>query len=92
MLAWESVVEAKALRARGWSISAIARHLQINRRTVRRYLSDEATVGVRRPAGPDGFEPFAGYARAGARNCAHGPDLPLRHRREAGMIRRWRCG
>ena len=63
MLAWESVVEAKALRARGWSISAIARHLQINRRTVRRYLSDEATVGVRRPAGPDGFEPFAGYAR-----------------------------
>jgi transposase len=63
MLAWESVVEAKALRARGWSISAIARHLQINRRTVRRYLSDEATVGVRRPAGPDGFELFAGYAR-----------------------------
>jgi hypothetical protein len=63
MLAWESVVEAKALRARGWSISAIARHLQINRRTVRRYLSDEATVGVRRPAGPDGLEPFAGYVR-----------------------------
>ncbi|HEX3193121.1 MAG TPA: helix-turn-helix domain-containing protein, partial [Streptosporangiaceae bacterium] len=62
MLAWESVVEAKALRARGWSISAIARHLQINRRTVRRYLSDEGTVGVRRPAGPDGFERFAGYA------------------------------
>ena len=29
----------------------------------RAYLSDEATVGVRRPAGPDGFEPFAGYAR-----------------------------
>jgi hypothetical protein len=45
MLAWESVVEAKALRARGWSISAIARHLQINRRTVRRYLSDEAAGG-----------------------------------------------
>ena len=62
MLAWESFVEAKALRARGWTISAIARHLEINRRTVRRYLSDEATPGVRRPAGPDGFEPFAEYA------------------------------
>src|SRR5436305_14591794 len=62
MLAWESFVEAKALRARGWTISAIARHLEINRRTVRRYLSDEATPGVRRPAGPDGFDPFAEYA------------------------------
>ena len=63
MLAWESVVEARALRSRGWSISAIARHLEINRRTVRRYLSDEVVVGVRRPAGPDGFARFVDYAR-----------------------------
>jgi transposase len=63
MLAWESVVEARALRSRGWSISAIARHLEINRRTVRRYLSDEVVVGVRRPVGPDGFAPFVDYAR-----------------------------
>jgi transposase len=62
MLAWESVVEARALQARGWSISAIARHLQINRRTVRRYLSDEVVVGVRASAGPGGFDPFVGYA------------------------------
>jgi transposase len=63
MLAWEPVVEARALHARGWTISAIARHLQINRRTVRRYLSGEVEVGKRRPAGPDEFERFAGYAR-----------------------------
>ena len=63
MLAWEPVVEARALHARGWTISAIARHLQINRRTVRRYLSGEVEVGERRPAGPDEFERFAGYAR-----------------------------
>ena len=62
MLAWEPVVEARALHARGWTISAIARHLQINRRTVRRYLSGEVEVGERRPAGPDEFERFAGYA------------------------------
>lgn len=63
MLAWEPVVEAKALRARGWTISAIARHLEINRRTVRRYLSGEVVPGQRRPAGPDQFAPFAEYAR-----------------------------
>ena len=63
MLAWEPVVEARALHARGWTISAIARHLQINRRTVRRYLSGEIEVGERRPAGPDPFERFTGYAR-----------------------------
>src|SRR5215213_10284854 len=65
MLAWEPVVEARALalHARGWTISAIARHLQINRRTVRRYLSGEVGVGKRRPAGLDGFERFVGYAR-----------------------------
>lgn len=31
-------VEAKALRARGWSISAIARHLGRDRKTVRAYV------------------------------------------------------
>ncbi len=63
MLAGESVVEAKAPQARGWTISAIVRHLKINRRTVRRYLSDDVVVGVRRPAGPDAFGPFVEYTR-----------------------------
>jgi transposase len=63
MLAWEPVVEAKALRARGWTISAIARHLQLNRRTVRNYLTGQVTPGKRRAIGPDVFEPFTEYAR-----------------------------
>src|SRR5215213_9167908 len=70
MLAWEPVVEARALHARGWTISAIARHLQINRRTVRRYLSGEVGVGKRRPAGLDGFERFVGWAKVWLRAAA----------------------
>jgi transposase len=63
MLAWESVVEVKALRARGWSISAIARHLDINRRTVRRYLDEAVVPQQRRRLAPDGFEAFVPYVR-----------------------------
>ena len=65
MLAWEPYVEAKALRARGWSISAIARHLEINRRTVKRYVDGQTEPGVRRRAvaAPDRFERFVEYTR-----------------------------
>lgn len=34
-------VAAQALRRRGWSISAIARHLGYDRKTIRAYLSGE---------------------------------------------------
>ena len=63
MLAWEQVVEAKALRSQGWSISAIARHLGVTRVTVRRYLSGEATPGERARSVPDPFDQYAEYAR-----------------------------
>jgi len=39
MLTREEDVDAHALRRRGWSISAIARHLGLDRKTVRGYLS-----------------------------------------------------
>ncbi len=39
MLAREEDVEAQALRAQGWSISAIARHLGRDRKTVRAYVA-----------------------------------------------------
>src|SRR5260370_32456864 len=55
--------EAHALRRRGWSVSAIARHLKCDRKTVRAYLSGERVPGQRRPAGPDRFEPFPEYCR-----------------------------
>jgi transposase len=56
-------VEAHALRKRGWSVSAIARHLDRDRKTVRAYLSGEREPGRRRPAGPDRFGRFVEYCR-----------------------------
>jgi transposase len=63
MLTQGEDVEAHALRARGWSISAIARHLGRNRRTVRAYLNGERQPGERKPAGPDTFAVFEEYCR-----------------------------
>ena len=54
-------VEAHALRKRGWSISAIARHLGRDRKTVRSYLNGERVPGTRvRPDTPD---PLADYEK-----------------------------
>ena len=51
MLTMEDDVDAHALRKRGWSISAIARHLGHDRKTIRAYLNGRRTAGVRVPAG-----------------------------------------
>lgn len=64
MLTQEDDVDAHALRKRGWSISAIARHLGHDRKTIRAYLNGERTAGVRAPAGDDRFEVFVDYCRA----------------------------
>lgn len=63
MLAQEEFVEVHALRRRGWSISAIARHLGRDRKTVRAYLSGERTLGQRRLAGADPFDVVEPYVR-----------------------------
>jgi transposase len=63
MLAWEPYVEAKALQAQGWSISAIARHLGVTRLTVRRYLNGERTPGQRARATADPFAEYVEYCR-----------------------------
>ncbi len=57
-------VEASALSKRGWSVSAIARHLGRDRKTVRSYLAGDREPGVRRPAAPDPLAPFAAYVAA----------------------------
>lgn len=64
MLTWENDVEVHALRKRGWSISAIARHTGFDRKTVRKYLAGDGTPGVRARPGPDHFEPFIDYVTA----------------------------
>jgi transposase len=64
MLTWEEDVEAAALRAQGWSISAIARHLGRDRKTIRAYLDGDRVPGQRRSLRPDPFDPFADYVAA----------------------------
>ena len=71
MLTWEDDVEVHALRKRGWSISAIARHTGRDRKTVRAYLAGERTPGVRARPGPDSFEPFVDYVSARLREDPH---------------------
>ena len=56
MLTQEDDVDAHALFKRGWTISAIARHLGHDRKTIRVYLNGERTAGVRAPAGVSPFE------------------------------------
>ena len=63
MLTQEDDVDAHALRKRGWSISAIARHLGHDRKTIRSYLNGERVAGVRVAAGVSAFDPFVDYCR-----------------------------
>ena len=64
MLTWEDDVEVHALRKRGWSISAIARHTGRDRKTIADYLAGERTPGVRARPSPDPFDPFLDYVSA----------------------------
>jgi transposase len=63
MLTQEDDVDAHALRKRGWSISAIARHLGHDRKTICAYLNGERAAGARAPAVDDAFGPFVEYCR-----------------------------
>ncbi len=61
MLTQEDNVEIHALRNRGWTIAAIARHTGRDRKTVRRHL---AGFEPRRGNAPSAIEPFAPYIQA----------------------------
>ena len=61
MLTQEEDVEIHALRRRGWSISAIARHTGRDRKTIRAYLAGERQVGVRLGAEADPFDRIESY-------------------------------
>ena len=61
MLTQGEDVEVHALARRGWSVSAIARHLGRDRKTVRAYLRGERQPGARERAAPDPLGPFTAY-------------------------------
>ena len=71
MLTQEEDVEASALKKRGWSIAAIARHLGRDRKTIRAYLSGERRPSERRPAVADNFAPFEPYVTERLREDPH---------------------
>jgi transposase len=56
-------VEIHALRKQGWSISAIARHVGRDRKTVRAYLDGDRQVGVREKQEADPFDLVEPYVR-----------------------------
>jgi transposase len=64
MLTQGEDVEAHALKERGWSISAIARHLERDRKTVRSYLNGVRQPGVRVTVTVDPLADFEVYIRA----------------------------
>jgi len=61
MFTYGEDVEVPALRERGWSCSAIARHLGRDRRTVKTYLEGKRAPGKRRRAEPSPLERFVPY-------------------------------
>ena len=71
MFTGDEDVQASALRARGWSISAIARHLGRDRKTVRDYLSGKRVAGERKRPEPDPFDQVAAYVAQRLADDAH---------------------
>jgi hypothetical protein len=63
MLTREDDVDAHALRRQGWTISAIARHLGHDRKTIRAYLTGGRVAGVRVSTAEDPLGPYVGYLR-----------------------------
>ena len=64
-------MEATALREQGWSISAIARHLNRDRATIRNHLNGTRVAGKRKRSEPDPFEEFVPYLGERLREDPH---------------------
>lgn len=71
MLTQEEDVEIHALRRRGWSYSAIARHAGLSRNTVKAYLREGRRPGERRRAVEDRFERYQEYVAERLREDPH---------------------
>ena len=80
-------MDAHALRKRGWSISAIARHLGHDCKIIRVYLNEERVAGIRAPAGADRFAPFVDYCRGRLVEDSHlWPETLLDEIRPLGFV------
>ncbi len=64
MLTRENDIDVHALHRQGWTISAIARHLGRDRKTIRAYLAGRE-AGVRQRGGDDLFEASPATAGSG---------------------------
>ena len=72
MLTREDDIDVHALRRQGWTITAIARHLGRDRKTIRSYLAGDRQAGVRARTVEGPFEVFAPYC---AQRLADDPHL-----------------
>ncbi|MGY3847321.1 terminase gpP N-terminus-related DNA-binding protein [Streptomyces hydrogenans] len=66
MLTREEGVDAHALRRQGWTISAIARHLGRDRKTIRAYLNGDHVPG-QSTSGPGCLRSVPAVLQAAAR-------------------------
>jgi len=71
MLTREEDIDAHALFARGWSISAISRHLGRDPKTIRAYLRGDRLPGVRQRSGAVAFDRFDSYVGERLREDPH---------------------
>ncbi len=76
MLSRDELDQARAMHAKGWKISVIARHLGRDRRTVREHLIGAREPGVR-ARGPDPLEPYLDYCRTRFTDDPHLPATTL---------------
>ncbi|MDN5931211.1 MAG: TniQ family protein [Pseudonocardia sp.] len=83
MIPQHSGEQAIILAGQDWTVSAIARHLGHDRKTIRIYLNGRRTPGQPRQQA-DSFDPFAGYAARRVRDDPHLRAAGL-HRELAGV-------
>ncbi|MEZ0092451.1 IS21 family transposase [Streptacidiphilus sp. EB129] len=76
MLTREEYDEAYVLRSEGWSVSAIARHLCRDRKTVRSYLEGRRKPGVRLSP-EDSLQRYVPYCRQRLSDAVHLPARDL---------------
>jgi transposase len=76
MLTQEDDVEICALKERGWTVSAIARHTGRDRKTIRRYLAGDGS-GQGRARAASCLEPYRAYIEARFVDDPHLPAVTL---------------